>query len=134
MDKVSQALQKMRHEDQTLWVVNDGENRQTLIYGMGDLHLEVIASRLLNEYKVEIELEDPKIAYRETIRKKSDVEYKYKKQSGGHGQYGHVKMRFEASGDLDTAYVFDQEVVGGAVPKNLSSRPGGIPPVTTPLP
>ena len=118
VDKVSQALQKMRHEDQTLWVVNDGENRQTLIYGMGDLHLEVVASRLLNEYKVEIELDEPKVAYRETIRKKSDVEYKYKKQSGGHGQYGHVKMRFESSGDLETAYVFDQEVVGGAVPKN----------------
>ncbi|MBR6850833.1 MAG: elongation factor G, partial [Lachnospiraceae bacterium] len=60
----------------------------------------------------------PKIAYKETIRKKSDVEYKYKKQSGGHGQYGHVKMRFEPSGDLEKAYEFDQEVVGGAVPKN----------------
>ena len=58
------------------------------------------------------------LAYKETIRKKSDVEYKYKKQSGGHGQYGHVKMRFEPSGDLETAYAFDQEVVGGAVPKN----------------
>jgi elongation factor G len=85
---------------------------------MGDLHLEVIASKLLNEYKVEIELTKPKIAFRETIKKKSDVEYKYKKQSGGHGQYGHVKMRFEPSGDLETPYVFEQEVVGGAVPKN----------------
>ena len=68
----------MKHEDQTLWIVNDAENRQSLLYGMGDLHLEVVASRLLNEYKVEIELSDPKIAYRETIKKKSDVEYKYK--------------------------------------------------------
>ena len=118
VDKVAQALQKMRHEDQTLWVVNDAENKQTLLYGMGDLHLDVVASRLLNEYKAEIELSDPKIAYRETIRKKYDVEYKYKKQSGGHGQYGHVKMRFESSGDLESAYVFEQEVVGGAVPKN----------------
>lgn len=118
-DKIAQALQKMKHEDQTLWIVNDAENRQSLLYGMGDLHLEVVASRLLNEYKVEIELSDPKIAYRETIKKKSDVEYKYKKQSGGHGQYGHVKMRFEASGDLETPYIFEQEVVGGAVPKNF---------------
>ncbi len=118
IDKLAQSLQKMTHEDQTLKVVNDGENRQTLLYGMGEQHLEVVASRLLNEYKVEIELVKPKIAYKETIRKKSDVEYKYKKQSGGHGQYGHVKMRFEPSGDLDTPYVFEQEVVGGAVPKN----------------
>ena len=119
VDKISQALQKMTHEDLTLRVVNDAENRQTLLYGMGDQHLEIIASRLLNEYKVEIELSRPKIAYKETIKKTSDVEYKYKKQSGGHGQYGHVKMRFSPSGDLDTPYVFEQEVVGGAVPKNF---------------
>lgn len=118
IDKISQSLQKIMHEDLTLKVVNDSENRQTLLYGMGDLHLDVVASRLKNEYKVEIEMTEPKVAFRETIRKKSDVEYKYKKQSGGHGQYGHVKMRFEPSGDLETAYVFDQEVVGGAVPKN----------------
>lgn len=119
VDKISQALQKMTHEDLTLKVVNDGENRQTLLYGMGDQHLEVVASRLLNEYKVDVELTRPKIAYKETIRKNSDVEYKYKKQSGGHGQYGHVKMRFSASGDLETPFVFEQEVVGGAVPKNF---------------
>ena len=118
IDKISQSLQKIMHEDLTLKVVNDSENRQTLLYGMGDLHLDVVASRLKNEYKVEIEMAEPKVAFRETIRKKSDVEYKYKKQSGGHGQYGHVKMRFEPSGDLETAYAFDQEVVGGAVPKN----------------
>lgn len=118
VDKISQALQKMTHEDTTLRLVNDSENRQTLLYGMGEQHLDIIASRLLNEYKVEIELERPKIAYKETIRKNSDVEYKYKKQSGGHGQYGHVKMRFSPSGDLETPFVFEQEVVGGAVPKN----------------
>lgn len=118
IDKISQALQKISHEDQTIKVVNDAENRQALLYGMGDLHLEVIVSKLLNEYKVGIELLRPRVAFRETIKKKSDVEYKYKKQSGGHGQYGHVKMRFEPSGDLNTAYVFAQEVVGGAVPKN----------------
>ena len=118
IDKVSQALQKLSHEDQTLKVVNDNENRQTLLYGIGEQQLEVIQSRLANEYKCSIELSKPKVAFRETIRKKSDVEYKYKKQSGGHGQYGHVKMRFEASGDLESAFTFEQEVVGGAVPKN----------------
>ncbi len=118
IDKISQALQKMTHEDMTLQVVNDGENGQSLLYGMGEQHLEIVVSRLLNEYKVDVELTKPKIAYKETIRKNSDVEYKYKKQSGGHGQYGHVKMRFSPSGDLETPYVFSQEVVGGAVPKN----------------
>ncbi|NLL77268.1 MAG: elongation factor G [Clostridiales bacterium] len=119
IDKISQSLQKMMHEDQTIKVVNDAENRQTLLYGMGDLHLEVIVSRLKNEYKVEVELTQPKVAFRETIKKTSDVEYKYKKQSGGHGQYGHVKMRFSPSGDLSKPYEFEQEVVGGAVPKNF---------------
>ncbi len=118
VDKISQALQKITHEDLTVRTVNDSDNRQMLLYGMGDQHLEIIASRLLNEYKVEVELTRPKIAYRETIKANSDVEYKYKKQSGGHGQYGHVKMRFSPSGDLEKPYVFEQEVVGGAVPKN----------------
>lgn len=118
VDKLSQALQKISHEDITMRYVNDAENRQMLLYGMGDLHLEVIASKLLNEYKVEIELSKPKVAFRETIKKKSDVEYKYKKQSGGHGQYGHVKMTFEPSGNQEEAYTFEQIVVGGAVPKN----------------
>lgn len=119
VDKVAQTLQKMSHEDQTLRIVNDSENRQTLLYGISEQHLETVVSRMLNEYKVEVELSKPKIAYKETIRKKSDVEYKYKKQSGGHGQYGHVKMRFEPSGNLEQAYEFTQEVVGGAVPKNF---------------
>ena len=117
-DKVSQALQKMMAEDVTLKTVNDSENRQTLLYGMGDQHLEITASKLAARYKCEIRLETPKVAFRETIKKKSDVDSKYKKQSGGHGQYGHVKMRFEASGDLETPYVFEEEVVGGVVPKN----------------
>ena len=117
-DKVSQALQRMMAEDVTLKAVNDSENRQTLLYGMGDQHLEIVASKLAARYKCEITLETPKVAFRETIRKNSDVEGKHKKQSGGHGQYGHVKMRFEPSGDLETPYVFEQVVVGGAVPKN----------------
>ena len=119
IDKISQALQKMTHEDTTLRAVNDSDNRQMLLYGMGEQHLEVVASRLLNEYRVELELSKPKIAYKETIKKNSDVEYKYRKQSGGHGQYGHVKIRFSSSGDLETPFVFEQAVVGGAVPKNF---------------
>ncbi len=117
-DKVSQALQKMMAEDVTLKAVNDSENRQSLIYGMGDQHLEIVVSKLLERYKCEVTLETPKVAFRETIKKNSDVDTKYKKQSGGHGQYGHVKMRFEPSGDLETPYVFEECVVGGAVPKN----------------
>ena len=118
IDKVAQALQKLSHEDQTLKLVNDVENKQSLLYGIGEQQLEIIQSRLANEYKCEITLSKPKVAFREAIKKKSDVEYKYKKQSGGHGQYGHVKMRFESSGDMDTPFIFEQEVVGGAVPKN----------------
>ena len=118
-DKISQALQKMVQEDPTLKIVNDSEMGQTLLYGIGEQQLEVVASKLETKYKVQIELSKPKVAFRETLRKKADVEYKYKKQSGGHGQYGHVKMTFEPSGDLDTPYVFEQTVVGGAVPKNF---------------
>ena len=117
-DKVSQALARMMEEDLTLKSVNDSENRQTLLYGMGDQHLDVVVSKLADKFKVEVELERPKVAFRETIRKKAGVDSKYKKQSGGHGQYGHVKMTFEPSGDLETPYVFEQIVVGGAVPKN----------------
>lgn len=118
IDKISGALQKMMHEDLTIRNVNDAENRQTLLYGMGDQHLDIIASKLANIYKVEIELSEPKVAYRETIKKSSDVQGRYKKQSGGHGQFGDVKMRFEPSGDNEKAFIFEECVVGGAVPKN----------------
>jgi len=117
-DKVSQGLAKLMQEDLTLLSVNDSANHQSLIYGIGEQQIEVAISKLKERYKVEVELGRPRVAFRETIRKKADVEYKYKKQSGGHGQYGHVKMTFEPSGDLDTAYYFEQMVVGGAVPKN----------------
>jgi elongation factor G len=83
------------------------------------MHIDVAASKLKERYKVDIELMQPKVAFRETIRKNSDVDSKYKKQSGGHGQYGHVKMRFEPSGDLETPFIFAEEVVGGSVPKNF---------------
>ena len=118
VDKVAQALSKMAQEDLTMKVVNDSANRQSLIYGIGDQHIDVIVSKLQEQYKVNVEISKPKVAFRETIRKKSDIDKKYKKQSGGHGQYGHVKMTFEPSGNLEEAYEFEQIVVGGAVPKN----------------
>ena len=117
-DKISQALAKMMAEDVTLKAVNDEENRQMLLYGIGDQQLEIVVSKLLERYKVDIELSKPKMAFRETIRKKVDVEGKHKKQSGGHGQYGHVKMTFEPLGVLDKSFEFEQKVVGGSVPKN----------------
>ncbi|MBP3260959.1 elongation factor G [Pseudobutyrivibrio sp.] len=117
-DKIAQALAKLCAEDLTLKVVNDGENSQSLIYGIGDRHIDMLVQKLNEKYKVDIELSQPKIAFKETIRGKSDVEYKYKKQTGGHGQYGHVKMTFEPSGNMEEHYNFTESVVGGAVPKN----------------
>lgn len=117
-DKVSSSLQKLMEEDLTLKATNDSENRQSLLYGMGDQQLEVVVSKLLGRYKVDIELTKPKFAFRETIKKKVEVPGRYKKQSGGHGQFGDVKMEFEPSGDLEKPYVFEEKVFGGAVPKN----------------
>ena len=117
-DKISQALAKMLMEDLTLRQENDSANGQTLLYGISGQHLEVVQNILAEKYKVEIELAKPRIAFKETITKKVDTEFKYKKQSGGHGQYGHVKITMEPSGEMETPYVFEQTVVGGAVPKN----------------
>ncbi|MCQ2492541.1 MAG: elongation factor G [Lachnospiraceae bacterium] len=117
-DKASAAIKRLMEEDLTLREVNDKENRQMLIYGLGDQHLEVVVSKLADRYKVEIELVKPRIAYKETILGKVEKQGKYKKQSGGHGQYGDVKMSFEPSGDLDKAYIFEEKIFGGAVPKN----------------
>ena len=117
-DKVSQALAKLMDEDLTLKLVNDKENRQTLLYGIGNQQLEVTISKLFTKYKVEIEAMKPRIPYRETLRKKVRVQGKHKKQSGGHGQYGDVHIEFEPSGDLEKQYVFEEKIFGGAVPKN----------------
>lgn len=117
-DKVSSALAKLMEEDLTLKVVNDGENRQSLLYGIGDQQLEIVVSKLLLRYKVEIELHKPRFAFRETIRKKVEAQGRHKKQSGGHGQFGDVKMEFEPSGDLETPYIFEERVFGGSVPRN----------------
>ena len=117
-DKLSTSLGKLMEEDLTLKVVNDKENRQLLLYGIGDQQLEVTMSKLLARYKVDAELYKPKVAFRETILGKVKVQGKHKKQSGGHGQYGDVTIEFEPSGDLDTPYVFEEQVVGGVVPRN----------------
>jgi elongation factor G len=117
-DKVSQALGKLMDEDLTLKVVNDKENRQTLLYGIGDQQLEVVVNKLLTKYKVDIEMMKPRVPFRETLRKKVRVQGKYKKQSGGHGQYGDVHIEFEPSGDNETAYVFEEKIFGGSVPRN----------------
>lgn len=118
-DKVSQALAKILEEDLTLKVVNDKENRQSLLYGVGEQQLDVVVSKLLTKYKVDIDINTPRVAYRETIRKKVKVQGKYKKQSGGHGQYGDVHIEFEPSGDLEKPYEFQEKIFGGAVPKNF---------------
>lgn len=118
-DKLTQSLLKLAEEDRTLRVENDSENRQTLVYGISEQHLQAVADRLRAKYNVEMQLEAPKVAYRETIRGSADVEYKHKKQSGGHGQYGHVKIKVSPSEDLASTYEFEETVVGGAVPKNF---------------
>lgn len=117
-DKIAQGLLKLSIEDSTLKLVNDEENKQMLLYGIGEQQLEVAASKLEEKFKVSIELMEPRIAYKETIKKKVKAEAKYKKQSGGHGQYGHVVMEFEPTLDYETSYEFKENVFGGSVPKN----------------
>ncbi len=117
-DKISQSLAKLCAEDQTLKVVSDEENKQSLLYGIGDQQLDVVVSKMKDKYKVDIALDKPAFPFRETIRKTSEVEGKHKKQSGGHGQYGHVKMIFEPIGDTEQIYQFEEKIFGGSVPKN----------------
>lgn len=118
-DKIASALSKIVDEDPTIKLVNDSANRQSLIYGIGDQQLEVVVSKLANRYKVDIELLKPRIPYKETIKKKVSVQNKYKKQTGGHGQYGDVHITFEPSDDLEKQYIFEETVFGGAIPKNF---------------
>lgn len=115
-DKMSQALARMVEEDTTLRLENNKETKETLLYGVGDQHLEVILNKLKAKYKVEVILSTPRVAYRETIRKKAMGEGRHKKQSGGHGQFGHVFVEFEPN-DTSEEMVFDERVFGGAVPK-----------------
>ena len=115
-EKMGVALQKLAEEDPTFTVRTDAETGQTIIGGMGELHLEIIVDRLLREFKVEATVGAPQVAYRETITVPVDVEYKYSKQSGGRGQYGHVKIRVNLL-EPGEGYKFENKTVGGSVPK-----------------
>ncbi|MBF1049453.1 MULTISPECIES: elongation factor G [Peptostreptococcus] len=115
-EKMGVALQKLAEEDPTFTVRTDAETGQTIIGGMGELHLEIIVDRLLREFKVEATVGAPQVAYRETITVPVDVEYKYSKQSGGRGQYGHVKIRVNPL-EPGEGYKFENKTVGGSVPK-----------------
>ena len=115
--KISQSIAKMLEEDRTLRYENNAETKQMLIYGLGDMHLAVLAAKLKNRFGVAVNFEAPKIAYRERITKPVDVEGKHKKQNGGSGQYGHVKIRFAPG--TEEGLTFTVSVVGGTVPKNF---------------
>lgn len=114
-EKMGTALSKLAEEDPTFKVTSDQETGQTIISGMGELHLEIIVDRMKREFKVEANVGKPQVAYRETILGSSDVEEKYAKQSGGRGQYGHVKIRVEANDGK--GYEFVNEITGGAIPR-----------------
>lgn len=118
-DKISASLQKLLEEDPTFTVNRDTENAETIISGIGETHLEVIASKLKNKFGAEVILRTPKVPYRETVKGVADVQGKHKKQSGGHGQYGDVKIKFEARKDGESDLEFVDNVVGGVVPRNF---------------
>ncbi len=115
-EKMGIALSKLAEEDPTFRVSTDEETGQTIIAGMGELHLEIIVDRLLREFKVEANVGAPQVSYKETIRKSADVDHKYARQSGGKGQYGHVKIIVEPN-EPGKGYEFINKVVGGAIPK-----------------
>lgn len=115
-EKMGIALQKLAQEDPSFKVSTDEESGQTIISGMGELHLEIIVDRMLREFKVEAEVGKPQVAYRETIKNSVEQEYKYAKQSGGRGQYGHVFLRIEPV-EAGSGFVFVNDIKGGVVPK-----------------
>ena len=116
-DKIASGIARLLEEDYTARFVNDAETKQLVLSGMGDIHVDVLVSKLKNRYGVSVDMSEPKIAYRESIRRRIDAEGKHKKQSGGHGQYGHVKIHFAPSDE--PGLHFTESVVGGAVPKNF---------------
>ena len=117
-EKMGIALSKLAEEDPTFRAYTDEETGQTIIAGMGELHLEIIVDRLLREFKVEANIGQPQVAYKETIRKAAEQETKYARQSGGKGQYGHVKIRLEPN-EPGKGYEFLNEIVGGVIPKEF---------------
>ena len=116
-DKISTGISRLLEEDLTIKYENNSETKQLTVSGLGDIHLDIIVSKLKNRYGASVELTKPRLAYRETIKKKVDVEGKHKKQSGGSGQYGHVKITF-SPGESE-GLTFTESVFGGAVPKNF---------------
>ena len=110
------GLAKLAEEDPTFKTYTDEETGQTIIAGMGELHLEIIVDRLLREFKVEANVGAPQVAYKETVRKLADVDFKYARQSGGRGQYGHVKIKLEPN-ESGKGYEFINATVGGSIPK-----------------
>lgn len=115
-DKMGIALQKLAEEDPSFQVKTDTETGQTIISGMGELHLEIIVDRMLREFKVDANVGKPQVAYRETIRGTADQDSKFIRQSGGRGQYGHVKVKIEPA-EENAGFVFENKIVGGAIPK-----------------
>ncbi len=124
-DKMGIALQKLAEEDPSFRVETDQETGQTIISGMGELHLEIIVDRMLREFKVDANVGKPQVAYRETIRGTADQDSKFIRQSGGRGQYGHVKVKIEPA-EENAGFVFENKIVGGAIPKEYieTSRKG----------
>ncbi|WP_195954088.1 elongation factor G [Clostridium saudiense] len=118
-EKISLSLSKLMEEDPVFKVERDIENAETIIWGLGETHLEVIANRIKSKFGADVVLQEPKVPYRETIKGSSDVQGKHKKQSGGHGQYGDVKIKFEPRQDGELDLEFVDKVVGGAVPRNF---------------
>ena len=117
-EKMAIALAKLAEEDPTFKTWTNQETGQTIIAGMGELHLDIIVDRLLREFKVEANVGAPQVAYKETITGNADVDMKYKRQSGGSGQYGHVKIRVEPN-ESGKGYEFSNDVVGGSIPKEF---------------
>src|SRR5450631_1454549 len=117
-EKMGMALGRLAQEDPTFKVHTDPDSGQTIISGMGELHLEIIIDRMMREYKVEANVGKPQVAYRETIRRKSEAEGKYIRQTGGRGQYGHAKIRLEPN-EPGKGYEFENDIVGGSVPKEF---------------
>lgn len=117
-EKITNAINKLLEEDQTLQFRQNPETKQQCIYGIGDIHLDILLSKLKNKFKVEAKLDDIKIPYRETIKKSVTQRTRFKKQSGGHGQFGEVEITFEPTYDYSQSYIFEEKVFGGAVPKS----------------
>ena len=116
-EKIANALNKLLEEDPTLRFENNPETKQQCLYGLGDIHIETVVAKLKERFKIDVALDDIIIPYRETIRGNVTHRYKYKKQSGGHGQYGDVEMTFEPLNDYSVPFVFEEKIFGGAVPR-----------------